>query len=132
MFTVDAMIILTGFFIFGAKNALYAVVAAFISSKAVDTALEGLSFSRAAVIISDRNDEIASEIMEKLGRGVTAFDGKGMFTGDKKKVLLCVFGNKEIVTVKEIVRFYDKNAFIIVTDVKEVMGEGFADMDTDM
>ena len=128
MFAVNAVIILLGLFVFGAERALYAVISAFISGKIVDIVLDGLSFSKAALIISDNSDCIAEEILKRLDRGVTEFRGKGMFTGTEKNVLLCVFGHKETAVIKEIVRNFDENAFVIVTDVTEVMGEGFKDI----
>ena len=128
IFISNAVIIAMGFFVFGAERALYSAVSAFISGKFVDIILNGFSFSKAAFIISDKSDEISNEIFACLSRGVTALNGRGMFTGNKKTVLLCVASGREIAKLKEIVRIFDKNAFVIVTDVKEVMGEGFGDL----
>ena len=132
MFVANALVVLLGFYVFGAEKALYAVIAAFIASKAADVILEGLAFSKTAIIISEKSDEIAEKIMSDLDRGVTALNGRGMFTGNKKDVLFCVFGYKETAVLKEIVRNIDKKAFIIVTDVKEVMGEGFKEFNKDL
>lgn len=132
MFAANAAVIILGFYVFGTEKALYAVIATFISSKTADVVLEGLAFSKAAVIISEKSREIAQKIMTELGRGVTSLDGRGMFTGDEKNVLFCVFGYKETQVLKEIVRNIDKKAFIIVTDVKEVMGEGFKEFNKEI
>ncbi len=128
IFVINAFIIMTGFFVFGAERALYAVISSFISGKVIDVVLDGFSFSKAAMIISEKSNEIADYIMKNMDRGVTSFIGKGMFTGAEREVLLCVFGNKETAVIKEIVRKFDSNAFVIVTDVTEVMGEGFSDI----
>lgn len=125
MFTLDALIIISGYFIFGIEKALYALVAVFITAKVVDAFLEGIHFSKAALIISDHNEEISSKIMNTLSRGVTGLQGNGKFSKMHKEILLCVVSKKEIIKLKEIVREYDKNAFIIVGDVREVLGEGF-------
>ncbi len=125
MFAVNSAIILIGFFVFGAQKALYAVISAFISGKIVGIVLDGLSFSKAAVIISDKSIEIAESLMQNIERGVTSFKANGMYTGSEKSVLLCVFGHKETAVVKGIVYSIDANAFVIVADVKEVLGEGF-------
>lgn len=132
MFVANALVVILGFYVFGAENALYAVIAAFIASKAADVVLEGLAFSKTAIIISEKSEEIAEKIMSELDRGVTALKGRGMFTGNEKDVLFCVFGYKETAVLKEIVRNIDKKAFIIVTDVKEVMGEGFKEFNKDL
>ncbi|MCT4542489.1 MAG: YitT family protein [Vallitalea sp.] len=125
MFLLDALIIISGYFIFGIEKAMYAIVAVFISAKVIDAILEGIHFSKAAFIISDYNEEISQEIMERLDRGVTGLQGSGKYSKKNKEVLLCVVSKKEIVKLKEIVREIDKSAFVIVADVKEVLGEGF-------
>lgn len=131
MFIFNSFVIALGFFVFGAEKALYAIIASFVSGKAVNTVLVGLNFSKAALIISDKSDEISKALMEKLHRGVTSFRAEGAYTGNRKNVLLCVFSHKEIVYVKSIVRNIDKKSFVIVTDVKEVVGEGFSDIEID-
>lgn len=125
MFVCDATIVALGFFVFGATKAMYAVIAIFISSKCIDTILEGMSFSKVAFIISDKSVEISNEILQSAHRGVTTLKGKGMYTGYDKDVILCVFAQKEITKIKEIVEDIDNDAFMIVTDIKEVLGEGF-------
>lgn len=129
LFAIDAVIIALGFFIFGAEKAMYAVIAVFISSKCVGTILEGMSFSKMAFIISDQSEEIARLLMTEADRGVTALHGEGMYTRRQKNVLFCVFAQKDVTMVKEIVKQVDSNAFVMVTDVKEVLGEGFQAMD---
>ncbi len=128
IFVINSIIIMTGLFVFGSQRALYAVIAAFISGKISGIVLDGLSFSKAAVIISEKSEDIAESLMRNIERGVTAFKANGMYTGNEKNVLLCVFGYKETSIVKDIVRSIDSNAFLIVTDVKEVLGEGFKDV----
>ncbi len=78
-----------------------------------------------AYVISDSYDEIAKAIMEKLERGVTGVYAKGMYSDKDKKMLFCVVSKKEIVDLTELVSEIDPKAFIIVSDVREVMGEGF-------
>jgi len=130
MFAINACVISFGLFVFGAEKAMYAIISIFISSKCITAVLEGLSFSKAAFIISEESEKIAHEIMKQHNRGVTALSGRGMYTGKSKEVLLCVFTQKDIIGIKEIVRNADPNAFIILTDIKEVMGEGFKKLDS--
>ncbi|WP_027421896.1 YitT family protein [Lachnobacterium bovis] len=122
---VDFLIIAIGFMIFGLRSTLYAVIAITIASRTSDTILEGFKFSKAAYIITDKYDEIAETLLETLDRGVTGLEARGMYTGDDKCVLYCVVSKKEIVTLKEIVVRIDPRAFVIVSDVREVLGEGF-------
>jgi len=109
--------------------ALYAIVTLFISSKIIDTILEGITFSKAVFIISDHSAEIADKILTDLERGVTALKGRGMYTGNDKSVLLCVLHRGQLPFLKDIVKSIDENAFIILTDVREVLGEGFKTYD---
>ena len=125
LFASDALIICLGFFVFGAEKAMYAIIAIFISSKCVNVILEGFSVSKMAFIISDSSEEIAQQLMSQADRGVTALRGQGMYTRQEKNVLLCVFPQKDITLVKEIVRQADPKAFVMLTDVREVLGEGF-------
>ena len=125
MQVLDGLIVLAGAWVFGLKYALYAIIAVFAVGKLADGILEGMKFSKIAYIISEKPDEIAAAIMEELERGVTGLDGTGMYSGDAKNVLFCVVSRKEIVLVKDIVSKIDRNSFVIVTDAREVYGEGF-------
>ncbi len=78
-----------------------------------------------AYIISDSYKEIAEQILKELDRGVTGLDAVGMYSGNQKRMLICVVSKKEIVKLKEIVKKIDKNAFMTVSDAREVFGEGF-------
>lgn len=122
---LDAAIVLVGLYVFGIRAAMYAIVAIFITTKVSDALMEGFKFSKAAFIITDKYELVAKKILEELDRGVTGLYAKGMYTGDDKVVLYCVVSPKEIVEVKEIVARVDSNAFVIVSDAREVLGEGF-------
>lgn len=122
---LDALVVLAGFYVFGIRAALYAMVAIFVTTKVSDALMEGFKFSKAAFIISDKYELVAKHILEDLDRGVTGLKAKGMYSGDDKCMLYCVVSQKEIVRVKEIVAEVDPNAFVIVSDAREVLGEGF-------
>ena len=125
MQVLDGLVVLLGAMVFGIRYALYALIAIYATAKVSDGILEGLKFSKQAYIISDKYQEIAQAVMTRMDRGVTALNGAGMYSGQAKKVLFCVVSKKEIVTLREIVAEFDKRAFVIVTDVREVFGEGF-------
>ena len=127
MFVVDGLVIVAGFAVFGIKNSMYAIITIFISNKISDAILEGFKFAKIAYIITDHGREIADEIMVKLDRGVTGFDGTGMYSGNHKDVLMCAVSKKEIVEVLDIVNKKDPYAFVTVHDAREVCGEGFVE-----
>ena len=105
--------------------ALYAIVTLFVASKLIDGILEGVNFAKAVFIISTKAEHIAEKVLKDLDRGVTGLNGTGMYTGENKTVLMCVLARREIPVLKSIVKEIDKDAFVILTDVREVLGEGF-------
>lgn len=122
---VDSLVVILGVFVFGIHKAMYAIIAIYISAKVSDGILEGVKFAKIAYIISDRYEEIANEILTVMNRGVTGLRATGMYSNVDKKMLFCVVSKKEIVGVIDIVNKIDQRAFVIVNDVREVMGEGF-------
>ncbi len=125
MQVLDALIVLAGVAIFGIQTALYALIAIYAVAKVSDGMLEGLHFSKMVYIISDEHEKIAKAVMETMGRGVTGLDSTGMYSGARRQMLCCVVSKKEISCIKELVRELDRKAFVIVSDVREVLGEGF-------
>ena len=122
---LDAAIVLIGAGIFGVTYALYALIAIYAVSKVSDGIIEGMKYSKVAYIISDKSKEIAAAILKEMDRGVTALDARGMYSGNRKDVLFCVVSRKEIAQLKELVVGHDAEAFVIVSDAREVLGEGF-------
>lgn len=125
MQVLDTLIVLVGASVFGITYALYALIAIYAVAQISDGLIEGLKFSKVALIISEKNDEIASDIMHVMDRGVTCLDATGMYSKAKKDMLFCVVSKKEIVQLKELVVGHDAQAFVIVSDAREVLGEGF-------
>lgn len=125
LMVVDGIIVVAGAFVFGIDAALYAVIAVFITTKVMDAILEGLKFAKLALIISDKDKEISDAILYEMGRGVTLLPARGGYSNEEKSVLLCAVDKKEIVMLMDIVDKNDSKAFMIVTDAREVLGEGF-------
>ncbi len=113
------------------ENAMYTVIAVFIAAKVIDMVLYGASQSKLCHIISEYSDEIKDAIVATLHRGVTLLQGKGAYSGQDKQILLCVVKRQQIVEIKKIVKNIDKKAFVIVTDTRDVFGEGFGDITVD-
>ena len=122
---VDALIVVTGAFVFGPKTALYAIVAIFIVAKVTDGLMEGMNYAKAVYIISDHSDEISSILLHDLDRGVTGIHARGMYEGKDRMMLFCVVGKKQIVQLKEAIDQVSQGSIVIVTDAREVLGEGF-------
>ena len=122
---IDTLIVAAGVFIFGLEIGLYAVVAVFVTGKVSNAILDGLKFAKIAYIISDHPEEISEHILRELGRGLTGLEGQGMYSEKHKMVLMCVVSKKEAVLLKDIVKNADNEAFLILSEAKEVLGEGF-------
>ncbi|WP_346930440.1 YitT family protein [Clostridium sp.] len=125
MMCIDGMIILVGLFVFGVEKAMYALISIFIVSKVVNTLVEGVNYSKQVHIISEKSNEIAEELMRHLNRGITSINGKGVYTGKSKDILYIVCSTEELIELQRIVKEVDKEAFIIINDVREVVGRGF-------
>ena len=107
--------------IFGIDRALYSLLTYFITYKVIDIVSEGLEQAKAAMIITDKADNISKEIYNRLGRTTTTIKGDGLITG-KKEVLYCVLTRMEISELKKIVEDVDEGVFITITDVSEIIG----------
>lgn len=122
---IDAMIIFAGIYVCGIRASLYAVFAVYITSRVSDYITEGGKFSKAVYIISDQYEQIADAVMHQLNRGTTLLPAVGMYRGEERSMLFCIVSKKEVVILKEYIRNIDVHAFVIVTDAREVLGEGF-------
>lgn len=104
---------------------LYSAIAIYLMGKMIDILFEGIYFTKLLLIVSDKNEEIAKQIGEKIKRGTTGLYGKGMYTKEEKLVLMCATSRGDIAKVKMIARKIDPNSFIIITNSREVVGLGF-------
>jgi uncharacterized membrane-anchored protein YitT (DUF2179 family) len=125
MFTIDVIVILIVAFLIGKQVAMYSLVALFVASRVIDFVLEGPSSSRAAMIISDHPQEIATRVHNELGRGTTILKGIGGYTGQTKEVLYCVISREQLIRLQQIATEEDPRAFVVLNEVHDVMGEGF-------
>ena len=125
MFLFDATVITTSLIYLNYREAMYTLVAVFVGAKVIDFMQEGAYSAKGATIISDKNEEIASEILDKLDRGATILNGRGSFTNQQRNVLYCGVGKNEIVRLKNVIISVDPHAFVAVSDVHDVLGEGF-------
>ena len=104
---------------------LYSAIAIYLMGKIIDILFEGIDFTKLMIIVSDKSEEISKDIEEKIERGVTGLYGKGMYTNTKKLVLMCVAPRREVARIKMLARKIDPRSFIIITNSREVVGQGF-------
>jgi len=124
---LDGMVILSAGLLISLENALYALIGLFATSKTIDLIQSGLQTSKAALVISKQPDAVSNAILHELDRGLTRLQGAGGYTGDDRPVLLVVVGQNEVARLKLLVRDTDPDAFVIITNATEVLGEGFHD-----
>lgn len=122
---LDAAVVLTGVVVFGIAPSLYAVVGVYLIARVSDLILTGQRNAQMVYCISRENDQIADEIMNSLSRGASSLSIKGLYTGSERTMLMCVVSRREIVPVKRIIRKHDPMAFVIISSVSDVRGEGF-------
>jgi len=127
MAVLDGLVIVSAGIFISLENALYALIGLFATSKTIDIIQTGFQTSKAAFIISNYPDRVSAAILHELDRGLTKLQGFGGYTGDERPVLLAVVGQNEVVRLKLLVRQEDPNAFVIITNAAEVLGEGFHD-----
>lgn len=125
LMAVNTVIISLSSLLLGYKSAMYTLIAMYIGYQVLDKVQVGFDVRKNVVIISDKEEELAHAIIERLNRGVTYLEGMGAFTNEDKKVLYCIVTSKEIAKLKVIVDEIDPAAFLTINDVVEVKGKGF-------
>jgi len=125
IFVFDGLVIIASAFVFEAQAAMYGLISAFLCNVLIDLVLEGPNSAHAYFIISDKSDAIAEKIMREMDRGVTGLEAVGMYSRQRKQVLLCVVNRFEAMRLRRIVFEADPHAFVVANKAKEVLGEGF-------
>ena len=128
LLTVDFIVTLLGAITFGINIGLYGMLAVIINGIAIDKVIEGFNSCKEVTIISSKNDEISTFIMNELERGCTFIKGVGAFTGEDTFLLYSVLGRNEFIKLKQYISKIDEKAFITVGEVHEVLGEGFREL----
>ena len=114
------------------EAAMYAVIAMFVVTRAIDVMLYGLDTSKVCYLISEeKSTELERAITETMHRGVTRLHGEGGYTGAEREVLMCVIKKRQITDLRKIVRAVDPAAFFVVTDANDVFGNGFGNIQDD-
>ena len=104
---------------------LYSAIAIYLMGKMIDIVFEGVYFTKLIFIISNKSEEIAQGISEKVSKGTTGLYGKGMYYNEAKTILMCAASRGDVSKVKQVARSIDQHSFIIIVNAREVMGLGF-------
>lgn len=130
MFIIDGIVILlAGFVTRNIETALYATASLYITVKVSDVIVEGFDFSKAALIISDTPKDLSKNIMNELGRGITFLEGRGGYSNLGKDIIFIVVSKREETSLIRLVHTVDPSAFIVITTVHDVFGNGFKPID---
>ncbi len=122
---LDGMVVATAAIVFDIERGMYALIALFVTSKTIDLVQVGLGYSKMAIIITNKEDEVRQGILTKVNRGVTRLSAFGGYTDDERPILMCVVHQTEFTKLKQLVKGIDTSAFVVVMNASEVLGEGF-------
>jgi uncharacterized membrane-anchored protein YitT (DUF2179 family) len=122
---IDGLIVLSAAIVFDLELGMYALISLFVTSKSIDFIQVGFGYSKMAIIITDKQDEVREGILTKIDRGVTKLSAFGGYTNYERPVLMCVVNQTEFTKLKQLVKNIDATAFVVVMDAAEVLGEGF-------
>lgn len=126
---IDLCVVTTGFIVFKEVNAaLFSLIVVFLTSSVIDFILDGSSVARVVYIMSAKNEEIKSVLMQKMGRGVTIIRAAGGYTNASMNMVMCAISRNQVPEIKNIVKEYDPSAFVIILHATEIIGLGFADV----
>lgn len=123
------VVVLSGIISKEIEIALYSALSVYLIVKVIDFIVIGFNYSKSFMIISDNTVEISNAIINNLGRGATLLKATGAYTNNEKNVVLVVISKRQVVTLKKLIKSIDPNAFIIVSEVHEALGEGFASIE---
>lgn len=124
---LDAIVItLTAIVFKDIQKGLYSGVAIFIYSKVFDGVLYSFDYSRVALIVSEKYEEIAHAVGTQMHRGVTLLEGEGYYSHKHTKVVMTAIRNRQLTDLKKVVAEVDPHAFVIIQDSHQILGEGFA------
>ena len=121
----DLIVVLISLTVIPLPSALVTVISLYIGTKVMEFVIEGLNTKKAMTIISQKPDEVAKVIDEKVGRGLTILNGRGYFTKEDKDILYVVITKTQVTKAKRLIKQTDEDAFLVVDDVRDVYGNGF-------
>lgn len=125
---VDTLVVAASIPVFGLRNALYAVVAMYLTSYVIDRVVDGGNARRMAYIITEHRERMKEVILEDLDRGCTELMARGAYTDRERPVLMVVVSRNETGMLKKLVEAVDPDAIVFISEVYEAFGEGFSSL----
>lgn len=122
---IDGLIVISAAIVFNIEKGLFALIALYITSRTIDIVQIGLNRSKMVLIITKEEEKVRDAIFEEIDRGLTKFQAYGGYTNEERKPLMVVVDQSEFTNLKQVVRLIDPDAFVIVLDAAEVLGQGF-------
>jgi uncharacterized membrane-anchored protein YitT (DUF2179 family) len=119
----NAIILAAGALVFSLEIALYALIYTFTTAKVIDALLTGFNQRKQILVVSDKPQQLAQQILEKLNRGVTFLEGQGAFTGQRKQIVFSIVALTELAKMKDLIFETDPEAFVVINDTLEVLGK---------
>jgi len=129
LFIVDGAVITVAAIVFGVEAGLFAVITVFTTGQVINLITSGANYAKMAYIISSKHSEIREKLLHDMGLGGTLIDSRGMYTDMEKNLIMTVVRNRKISQVTNVVRTIDPNAFMVITNAAEVLGEGFSSIE---
>ena len=126
IFAFNCMIMVVAGFLFGVAPAMFTLIMMFINATVTDKVIAGFNSRKAVLIVSEKAEQIAEDIILELGRGVTFLHGQGAFTHKERDVVFVAVTLTQVAKIKFIANDIDPNAFMIIMSASEVMGKGFS------
>lgn len=122
---IDILVVIPLSFQIGLEKSVLTLVMLYIMSKVLNFVIEGFNPKKSITIISKKHEEIAAKIQEKIDRGITILDGQGYYSKETHQIIYIVINRHQLINVQNIIYELDPKAFVIITDVQQVIGEGF-------
>jgi len=122
---IDGLIVITASIVFDIEKGLFALIGLFLTSKTIDLVQVGWSRSKMVLIITNEEEKVKRAILEQIDRGLTKLKASGGYTDQERNTIMVVVDQSEFTGLKQAVRNIDPNAFVIVVDASEVLGQGF-------
>jgi len=133
MVIVDSVVVLFGLFFFRDwKIPFYSLIIIYITGKVIDMVLQGVSYEKTVVIVSEKSEEIRKKILNDLHRGGTFISAKGMWNNENKSMIFTVITPRELTILKDFIHKTDPRAFVTVMNANEILGEGFKSLNEEL
>lgn len=121
----DIVIVSFSLYVIGLESGIMTYITIFMTNQVLNFILEGFNPKKSIMVISNYHEEIASRVMTEVNRGITVINGHGYYSSTEKQILYIVVNRQQLMPIQRIIHEIDTNAFVVISDVQQVLGEGF-------